>query len=393
MKKVYFLAALLFVVFIGSAESSVKFKWALHSQRDRLDGFRIYYGTESLTCQNFLDVSGGDSTTATIEDERISDLSWGFFNITAIGDGSFDENESGKSREILAKFCSPGVACQSDFTVTSDGLSITATWDDIPGVGSYQLRYSKPGMDEVVLDNIVDHYAMFDLPEEGDYTFELYARGSTGLLIDTNNTFTNQSLSVSSTPPPTMPNVAAWANDLSLSAESATIMLGIEWTDPSIEHFRVNVHSASANWGNTYGGDIVADAVVPYGTNFCQIVHFGKDQQIFFFNIVPVDYDGREGEASMVYVLPGDIMNIDVDFQSAEVSGLDYQKFRQLFNLYGMNQYSVRSTDFCNESNLYDLLLTITPEECADANGDGYINSPDRGVFQNLTYGNSGAGK
>ncbi len=397
MKFLKIIIIALFVLLLGANSSLAStFTWQLYAGGPA-DKLTLYRSVGSLTCEEAWDILDMSQTSYTI-----GDMSFGhyFFTMTA---SSYSPNiTSDYANEIIIKYCA-NVVCQSDFSVTTSPGTAYLEWEPIDSIGSYQLKYKKEGDSNFTIINGItgNSYSLSNL--DGSYTFILQAVNSVGFAIEANNTFPTLYATVSNFPPPSPPDYkieAFGANGV--AGDLQTVMIAFNSDDSFIDYYVINLFSSSALALSGSPGDLLANVQIPKGQNFCQnidtMVYFnsalGKYRltyPIIFATIASVDYNGLMGDAIAGYVLVNNITGTDNDnvpFASSINNTADLNVIRYYYYKY---IYTHRSTDYCNESNLFQL-LPLTLWERADTNHDGVVNGAETNLF-GITWGETGAGK
>ena len=185
--------------------------------------------------------------------------------------------------------------------------------------------------------------------------------------------------------PPVPPNykIEAFGADW-----NQTLMIAFDGINTDIEHYRVNVFSSSTLALSGIPGNILSDVLVPYGSNFCQTIDTSS-YPIIFFTVSAIDHEGQEGDNYVGYKLIGNVTDTDNDgisFASSMVNFSDYNTLRA----YYYQPVTHRSSDYCNDSYLYNI-LPFTLHERMDYNIDGMVDGTEYNLFR-AVYGRTGAG-
>lgn len=385
------MCVLLLITLLANVSEARWYTWAPYSD-PVAEEFRIYRGTSSLTCEEEQWTFPVTHTQYYIDDP-LQDGTY-FMSLVALRTLLGAEILSGHSNEIMVKICD-GQLCDSYFDIIPGNGYVYLDFEVYDSVSGFQVRYIKEGdAQETIIDNITGPFFIYDL-SDGRYTFTIYAKDAQGRTIENGNSYPTLVRDVLYDPTPHPPMYGVESLGV---ADTQTLVIGFEKNDDNVQYFNVNVYSSStlrdeALTSNT-PGDIYANVMVPYGSNFCGSIN-GTVYPIVFLRATAVGYNGYESLQAVSYRLMGDIIGTMYDStesNDAIVDATDRAALYAEYKKYSIQPYPVRSTDFCSEPDLYNM-MPFYVHEVSDYNQDGFVGTWDYYYLMRVIYGSSGAGK
>jgi hypothetical protein len=395
MKTAALLFFMIFSVLIGEARAVMTFAWNMESISG-ITGYKIYRSYNSLTCEESFEVTNPSATSHSIP--SIDFYGYRFYVMTAFG-GSEESDYSG---ELLIRHCGSEL-CKADIVVNVSGLNVYVSWDYIPSISSYQIRYKDLASGVVQSQNASGTNATLTLTG-GQWEIELFAKDSLGRVIENNNVFNKQVVTIYSAVRPEPPEYKVESFG---AGNLQTLMIAPDGADQDVVYYVVNVFSRSALLLSGADGDILANRTIYRGENFCEPIDVGLvydaalkkyklTYPILFFTIYSVAANGLESDAHIGWTLIGNIVGTDnvvdgvtyekISHEDAAVNGADYNAYK----LYYFKPFTHRSSNYCTSPDLYNI-LPFTYQERADYNLDGVVNGSEYNLFK-IVYGNTGAG-
>jgi hypothetical protein len=379
MKRVVTLVIIVVLGWSLSAKSET-FTWTF-SAPETIDGFVLYRGTSSLTCEESYTVPDPYATTYTIPE-------MGYFEGVRYYSAKayFGEELSGFSNEVVIKYCGDAF-CQASFTANVSYRTTTLNWEEIPGATGYQLRYKRStDASEQVIDLSGNNHNM-DL-QDGTWTFNLYPKDAMGRTMECNHIYDPQTVTVVTPSPPSPPlaKIESFGANGS-SSFNQTLMLAFSSTDPNSVSYVVRVYSTSSLALTGESGDVVSEATVAIGSNYCQTIDT-VNYPILFVGVSAIDAYGQEGPGTIYYVLIGNLkgtVNDGVTYDLSAIDGVDLT----VVKTYLRKPVTHSSSDYCNDPNLYDK-LPFTPQQRSDYDLSGLTDGEDLEFYKQVN-GRTGA--
>ncbi len=397
MRKFYSYLVVLMILFwcSGAFAGPVTVSWRLYEEPEKIDGIRLYVGPTSGSAESVILIGKGE-TTITFQ----SDLPVVFMSLTAFGDVQGVEEESGHTYELI-EIQSGNGSFDFGFEVTIEGYTVKVTWDELPNVNGYKLRWESDDGSFYYADVSGGIYS-FEIVS-GNYTFSLFYLNSEGETIEgsvaeESNVYIPWQAVV--LPPPEPPNyfvesfgvdgIAGWDHMLMIPFEN-------NGGNPEVEFHRVTLYSSSADALSLNTDEAISTTLVPAGLNFYQVIN-SYDYPIVFFTISSVDHFDREGDLFMGDKIPGDVIGTDnegIPFHLTRINLDDYNVLRTYY-FKSFDHGGLDLDGYCNASNLYEIIESYIEDGAIyhfrmDYDLSGLVNGAEYNFFR-VVYGTAGEG-